>query len=47
MSAKDKATTPSKKERFESLAGEIEEKFRSEGVNRKDINDAIKWARKK
>lgn len=37
----------SPKERFESLSGEIEEKFRSEGVERKDIEEAIKWARKK
>ena len=37
----------SPKEEFESLSGEIEGKFRDEGVEGKDINEAIRWARKK
>ncbi|ODS39376.1 MAG: hypothetical protein A7316_05640 [Candidatus Altiarchaeales archaeon WOR_SM1_86-2] len=39
--------TPSPKEEFESLSREIEKKFREEGIERKDVEEAIKWARRK
>jgi len=32
---------------FESLAKEIEDQFRKRGVAEKEINEAVKWARKK
>ncbi|PKP61180.1 MAG: hypothetical protein CVT88_00855 [Candidatus Altiarchaeales archaeon HGW-Altiarchaeales-1] len=42
-----KISPHSPKEEFELLSREVEEKFRDEGVEREDIEEAIKWARKK
>lgn len=42
-----KIPSQSPKEEFESLSQEIENKFRDEGIERKDIEEAIRWARKK
>ncbi|MDQ7823647.1 MAG: AbrB/MazE/SpoVT family DNA-binding domain-containing protein [Candidatus Eremiobacteraeota bacterium] len=32
-------------ERFNALAGTIEERFKKEKISKKDIEEAIKWAR--
>jgi len=38
---------PDIKAEFTSLAEEIEEKFKREKITEKDVDEAVKWARKK
>jgi len=38
---------PDIKAEFTSLAKEIEEKFKREKITEKDVDEAVKWARKK
>jgi bifunctional DNA-binding transcriptional regulator/antitoxin component of YhaV-PrlF toxin-antitoxin module len=38
---------PDVKNRFEALAREVERKFRVSGVREKDVEEAVRWARKR
>lgn len=42
-----KIEIPEIKVEFEKLSKEIEERFRKNNVSKKDINEAVEWARKK
>lgn len=42
-----KVNIPKVKLKFESLAKEIEAQFRRNNVKKKDVEEAIKWARKR
>jgi len=42
-----KIEMPDVKAEFDSLAREIQKQFKNKGVSAKDVNEAVKWARKK
>lgn len=42
-----KVKIPDAKAEFESLARDIEKQFKERGVKKKDVEEAIGWARKK
>ena len=42
-----KLKMPDVKAEFDSLAKEIQKQFQNKGVSSKDVNEAVKWARKK
>ena len=42
-----KVRIPNVKAEFESLAKDIEKKFKEKGVNKSDVEEAIIWARRK
>ena len=41
-----KVRMPNAKEEFNSLAKDIRKQFKSKGITPKDVDEAIKWARK-